>query len=125
MKGVAMRAARDVPRERPEALSRALDELRTGNELLATRVDELHALALGSHAAAVRARGCVLTTCAARARAAGAAGALRAWWLAARAPCPLHGAGTAVPGTRVLSVRLSTPGRHPKTFGFDVAEGRI
>ena len=25
----------------------------------------------------------------------------------------------------VLSVRLSTPGHHPKTFGFDVAEGRI
>jgi hypothetical protein len=25
----------------------------------------------------------------------------------------------------LLSVRLSTPGRHPKTFGFDVAEGRI
>ncbi|KAG8457411.1 hypothetical protein KFE25_011266 [Diacronema lutheri] len=96
MKGVAMRAARDVPRERPEALSRALDELRTGNELLATRVDELHALALGSHAAAVRARGCVLTTCAARARAAGAAGALRAWWLAARALCALYDARTAV-----------------------------
>jgi hypothetical protein len=27
--------------------------------------------------------------------------------------------------TRVLSVRLSSPGRHPKTSGFDVAEGRI
>ena len=26
---------------------------------------------------------------------------------------------------RVLSVRLSSPGRHPKTFGFDVAQGRI
>ena len=25
----------------------------------------------------------------------------------------------------VLSVRLSSPGRHPKTSGFDVAEGRI
>jgi hypothetical protein len=25
----------------------------------------------------------------------------------------------------LLSVRISTPGRHPKTFGFDVAEGRI
>ena len=25
----------------------------------------------------------------------------------------------------VLSVRLSNPGRHPKTSGFDVAEGRI
>ena len=25
----------------------------------------------------------------------------------------------------VLSVRLSTPGRHPKTSSFDVAEGRI
>ena len=39
----------------------------------------------------------------------------------------------ALPGTAVLnlvlnlvlSVRLSTPGRHPKTSGFDVAEGRI
>ena len=30
-------------------------------------------------------------------------------------------AGTAV----LLSVRLSTPGRQSKTFGFDVAEGRI
>jgi hypothetical protein len=29
---------------------------------------------------------------------------------------PVHG---------VLWVRLSTPGRHPKTSGFDVAEGRI
>jgi hypothetical protein len=27
--------------------------------------------------------------------------------------------------TAVLSVRLSTSGRHPKTSGFDVAEGRI
>jgi hypothetical protein len=26
---------------------------------------------------------------------------------------------------RVLSVRLSSPDRHPKTSGFDVAEGRI
>jgi len=26
---------------------------------------------------------------------------------------------------RLLSVRLSTPCRHPKTSGFDVAEGRI
>ena len=26
---------------------------------------------------------------------------------------------------RVLSGRLSTPGRHPKTSGFDVTEGRI
>ena len=25
----------------------------------------------------------------------------------------------------LLSVRLSTPGRHPKTSSFDVAEGRI
>ena len=25
----------------------------------------------------------------------------------------------------LLSVRVSTPGRHPKTFGFNVAEGRI
>jgi hypothetical protein len=25
----------------------------------------------------------------------------------------------------VLSVRLSSPGRHPKTSGFDVAAGRI
>jgi hypothetical protein len=25
----------------------------------------------------------------------------------------------------VLSVRLSSPDRHPKTSGFDVAEGRI
>jgi hypothetical protein len=28
-------------------------------------------------------------------------------------------------GPKVLSVRLSSPGRHPKTSGFDVAEGRI
>ena len=27
--------------------------------------------------------------------------------------------------TAVLSVCLSSPGRHPKTSGFDVAEGRI
>jgi hypothetical protein len=26
---------------------------------------------------------------------------------------------------KILSVRVSTPGRHPKTSGFDVAEGRI
>jgi hypothetical protein len=31
-------------------------------------------------------------------------------------------AGNAV---TVLSVRLSTPGRHPKISGFDVAEGRF
>ena len=27
--------------------------------------------------------------------------------------------------TLILSVRLSSPGRHLKTFGFDVAEGRF
>jgi hypothetical protein len=25
----------------------------------------------------------------------------------------------------LLSIRIGTPGRHPKTSGFDVAEGRI
>ncbi|MGY8896367.1 MAG: hypothetical protein ACKVIC_06625 [Gammaproteobacteria bacterium] len=37
----------------------------------------------------------------------------------------LHVDSCVHPGSFILSVCLSTPGRHPKTSGFDVAEGRI
>jgi hypothetical protein len=40
-------------------------------------------------------------------------------------PSYTPGYSAAVLATRVLSVRLSTPGRHPKISGFDVAEGRF
>ncbi|KAJ1625325.1 hypothetical protein T492DRAFT_880241 [Pavlovales sp. CCMP2436] len=71
--------------ERPEMIGRALDALREGNALLAARVSELHALALSSHAAAVRARACVLASCAERAHAAPLALCVREWRFAAHA----------------------------------------